>query len=129
MIKGKKGRTPSRVRYEQNHPTVSYRITKDLLDRLKAVREAEGKSITDVLRIGVGLLEVKISKEREAKMQGHLKGFAEGYKKAESLYKVAYPCRVCREILAITTPEEKEAAGTYMWQNGWGHADCIDRSY
>ena len=56
MTKGKKNMTPSRVKYEQKHPTVSFRVSKDLDDRLLAVKEAEGKSSTDVLRVGAGLL-------------------------------------------------------------------------
>ena len=68
MLK-KKRRTPSRIKYEQNHPTVSFRVSKEIYDRLEIVKEAEGKSITDVLRVGVGLLEVKVSKEKEAKKE------------------------------------------------------------
>jgi len=66
MAKGKKKRTPSRIRCEQSHPTMSWRVSKELHDRLQVVKEAEGKSATDLLKVNIGLLEAKVSKEKEA---------------------------------------------------------------
>ena len=74
MAKGKGKQTPSRIKYEQNHPTVSFRVSKELYERLQAVKKAEGKSITDVLKVGVGLLEVKIRKEKEIRVQAYDEG-------------------------------------------------------
>ena len=126
--KGKK-RTPSRIRYEQSHPTVSWRVSKELYDRLQAVKEAEGKSYTDVLKVGLGLLEVKVSEEEEARSRGYEEGFEEGYEEAESLYKVTYPCKVCRKTMEVTSVKEKEAIRRYMLKHGWRHADCVRRRY
>ena len=129
MAKGRRKKTPSRVKYEQNHPTVSFRVSKGLHDRLQAVKEAEGKSTTDILKMGLGLLEVKVSKEKEAKRQGYEEGFEKGYEEAESLYKVTYPCKVCRRTLEVTSVKEKEAIKRYMLEHGWGHADCVNRRH
>jgi len=126
MAKGKIKKTPSRVKYEQKRPTVSFRISKELYDRLQAVKETEGKSTTEVLKVGVGLLEVKVAKEKEAKRQGYEEGFEKGYEEAEELYKVTYPCKVCRKALEVTTLEEKQAIRGYMLENGWGHTNCIN---
>ena len=125
----KKRKTPSRIKYERDHPTVSLRVTKELKNRMQAVKEAEGSSITDVLKVGVGLLEVKISKEKEAKKQGYEEGFEKGYEEAEELYKVTYPCKVCQRTLVITSAKGKAAIRRYMLEHGWGHADCINRRY
>jgi hypothetical protein len=129
MTKSKKRKTPSRIKYEHDHPTVSFRTFGELKDRLQAVKKAEGKSVTDVMKVGVGLLEVKISKEREARKQGYDEGFNDGYEKAEALYKVTYPCKVCRKMLTVTSKEEKEAIKRYMLEHGWGHAECHNRRY
>jgi len=129
MAKTKKKRTPSRIKYEQNHPTVSFRVSKEIYDRLEIVKEAEGKSITDVLRVGVGLLEVKVSKEKEAKKQGYEEGFSDGYEEAESLYKVTFPCSICGKTLTVTGKKEKEAVKRYMREHRWGHVECINRRY
>jgi len=129
MAKGKIKKTPSRVKYEQKRPTVSFRISKELYDRLQAVKEAEGKSTTEVLKVGVGLLEVKVSEEKEAKRQGYDEGFEKGYEEAEELYKVTYPCKICRRTLVVTSAKEKGAIKNYMLEHGWGNADCINRRY
>lgn len=47
---------------------MSSRVSKELYDRLQVVKKAEGKSITDVLKVGVGLLEVKVRKEKEDRL-------------------------------------------------------------
>ncbi len=125
----KKKKTPSRVKYEQKCPTVSFRISKELYERLEAVKEAEGKSTTEVLKVGVGLLEVKVSKEKEARRQGYEQGFEKGYEEAENLYKVTYPCSICGKTLTVTGKKEKEAVRRYMREHRWGHVECINRRY
>lgn len=117
----KKRQSPSRVKYEQSHPTVSFRVSKDLYDRLQAVKEAEGKSTADVLKVGVGLLEVKVSKEKEAKKQG--------YEEAKNLYIVTYPCEICGKTIVVMSTKQKEAIRRYMLKYGWGHADCVASRY
>jgi len=129
MLKSKKKRTPSRIRYEQKHPTVSLRVTKELKDGLQAVKEAEGKSITDVLKVGLGLLEVKVAKGKEARRQGYEEGFEKGYEEAKNLYMVTYPCKICRKTIEVMRVKEKEAIKRYMRQHGWAHAACINRGY
>jgi hypothetical protein len=129
MAKGKRKKTPSRIKYEQNHPTVSFRVSRELYDRLRAVKEAEGKSITDVLEVGVGLLEVKVGKERNIRQAGYDDGFEKGYKEAQARYMVTYPCKVCRKTLVVTSSKEKEAIKGYMLENGWGHTNCVKRGY
>ena len=129
MLKSKKKRTPSRIRYEQSRPTFSFRIYKDLDERIREVKKAEGISNTNIVEAGVGLFEVKVSKDEEAKRQGYEEGFKKGYEEAEELYKVTYPCKICRRTLVVTSAKAKEAIRRYMLEHGWGHADCINRRY
>ena len=129
MAKGKIKKTPSRVKYEQKRPTVSFRISKELYDRLQAVKEAEGKSITDVLKVGVGLFEVKNRKEKEVRDQAYDEGYEKGYEEAEELYKVTYPCKICRKMITVTDKNVKEAIRRYMRQHGWAHTSCSNRGY
>jgi len=128
MLK-KKRKTPSRIKYERDHPTVSLRVTKELKDRLQAVKEAEGSSITDVLKVGAGLLEVKGRKETEVRAQAYDEGYDEGYRDAEGLYKVTYPCKICRKTIEVMRVKEKEDIKRYMREHGWAHAECINRGY
>ena len=124
MGKTKKKRTPSRIRYEQTHPTVSSRVSREFYDTLQAAKEAEGLSNTDILKVGLGLVEVKVSKEKEARSRGYEEGFDEGYEEADNLYKVTYPCRRCGKTLEVTSANAKKAIKTYMLEHGWGHTNC-----
>jgi hypothetical protein len=130
MAKKRKKSPPSRKKYDENNPVVSFRVSKELYDRLQAVKRAEGKSITDVLKVGVGLLEVKVRKEKEIRdkafTEGNDKGIEEGYAVAEEAFKVTYLCSKCRKPIELDSPEEKQAASRYMTENGWGHGDCIN---
>jgi len=122
--RNRKKKTPSRIKYEHNHPTVSFRVSKELKDRLEAVKKAEGKSNTDVLKVGVGLLEVKVSEEKEAKRQGYKEGFEKGYEEPKNRYMVPYPCYICVKPIAITSPKTKEVVSKFLTEHGWGHTKC-----
>lgn len=129
MAKGKKKKTPSRLKYEETHPTMSFRATKEVEDRLRVVQKAENKSVMDIFKIGLGLLEVKIRSEAEIREKAFREGHRKGYELAESIYKVTFPCSVCRETIPVEDKVTKEAVKKYLVQDGWGHADCINRRY
>lgn len=127
MAKAVKRKAPSRARYEQAHPTVSCRVPREIYDRLQKARVAEGKSLADILKIGLGILEVQVKEEGEVKKRGHAEGYKKGYAEAERLYKVTYPCCVCGGIIEISSKEEKQAASRYMREHRWGHQRCAER--
>jgi len=129
MNKNKKSkRTPARIRYDEEHPTASFRIDRELYEQLMTVKEKEGKSIADVLRIGVGILTVKVREESEIKEEAYVKGYHSGYKKAESLYKITLRCYICKETTDIKDETTKKAVKRYLEEEGWAHQDCIDRT-
>jgi len=129
VVKGRKRKTPSRVKYEQSRPTFSFRIYKDLDERIQEVKKAEGMSNTNIVEAGVGLFEVKVRKEKGVRAQAYDEGYDEGYKDAEELYKVTYPCKICRKTIEVMSMKEKEAIKGYMREHGWAHAACINRGY
>ena len=79
-----------------------------------------------VLKIGLGILEVRVKEEAEVREQGYAKGHRKGYAEAERLFKVTYPCSVCRETLTVTSRDEKEAIRQYMQEHRWGHIACFE---
>jgi len=122
MAKSKK--TPSRIRYEQSHPTVSFRVSKELYDRLQAIKETTGLSNADLLKIAAGKLEVKIRREDEIRQQAYEEGRLKGFELAESIFKITYPCGKCKRMMEVDTEEEKEAIRKFMIKGGWCHGDC-----
>ena len=111
---------PSRVRYEQHNPTVSVRVSREMYDRLKALREQSGKSLGDILREALGVQEPAT---RAAYSRGHRKGCAD----TEKLYRVDFRCSVCNGRLTIDDDTSKRAAAEYMRENGWAHSSCLQQ--
>jgi hypothetical protein len=113
---------PSRIKYEQSHPTVSCRIPKVIYERLKESCKNDKKSMADILKIGLGSVEERTGKG-EAE---YAKGYKAGYQEAERTFKITYRCSVCGEEIAITSDEEKKEAAEYMEKERWGHSACIE---
>ncbi len=111
---------PARSRYEERNPTVSIRVSREMYDRLKTLREQADKSLGDILREA---LEVQEPATKAAYGRGYKKGCAD----AEKLYRVAYLCSVCGGRLTITNDASKQAAARYMREHGWSHRSCHQR--
>ena len=124
MVKKIKRPPPSRIRYEQSHPIISCRVSREIYDRLVEAKEAEDKSFADILKIGLGKQEVQSKKILEAKTKGMDEGYKQGYDAAELLYKVTYKCRKCGQAVEVTSEAGKKAIRVYMQKNGWVHTKC-----
>ena len=116
----KKHYPPSRIKYTQEHPTISIRVNRELYDQLKELREQSGKSLGDVLREA---LKVQVPSVKESYSRGYNKGF----KNAEKQYQVNYKCSICGGNLTIATDEEKKAVADYMREHGWAHGECAKK--
>jgi hypothetical protein len=123
----KERKTPSRVRYENSHPTISCRVSKDIYERLYEIR-LEGQSLADIFKVGLRILEPKIQGIQAARREGHEQGYKHGFGEAEERYKVTYICKICNLPIELTTDKEKQCAASYMQEKGWGHVDCHNRS-
>jgi predicted CopG family antitoxin len=121
-------KAPSRVRYEKAHPTVSCRVSRDIYERLVEVRSTNNSSFTDILKIGLGIVEPRKKELSEVRSKEYIRGHQEGYAKAETIYKVVYSCAVCGAELSVTTKDEKKAISTYMKEHGWCHSECHKRN-
>ena len=99
----------SRIKYEQNHPVVSFRISKELYDSLQAAKEKEGLSYTDILKIGLGLTKLTIDKKEVIEQKAFDKGWEKGNDDAMNVYPIYYPCSKCGKEIIVTSAEEKDA--------------------
>jgi len=113
-MKGKVKKPPSKIRYDQSHPTVSIRVTRALYDQLKDLREHSGKSLGDILREA---LEQQTPSTKMAYQLGH--------NAAKREFAVHYKCTVCGGNLTVASAEVKQAIARYMRDNGWGHSACV----
>ncbi len=119
MDKGKRKRVPpARERYEEDHPVVSVRISKEMREELRLVTDVSGMSIADVLRVGH-------DKAKPAVDEAFNEGYYEGYGYAQREFEVTFRCSECGERhLSITSEKAREAAAEYMYQHGWHDPKC-----
>ncbi len=114
--RNKRGKPPSREKYEKGHPTVSARLPVEIRDKLRLVLRKLDMSLTEAL--------TTLATEQELKLEPLDEARKTGYQEAKSRYLVTFSCDVCGKTMGITNPETKEAVATYMAEHGWGHAEC-----
>jgi hypothetical protein len=98
---------PSRIRYEENNPTVSFRIPIEQLEQLNKVRDEQGVSYKDLILAGAGMLE----KDR-----------------TRALKKVRIgTCSACGEPIDfdLTSKKEIDQLAETLSEVGWYHDDCV----
>jgi hypothetical protein len=117
-MKKKVHKPPSRIKYDESHPTVSVRVDRKLYDELKELQKLTKKSLTDILREAV-------RKQKPWAKDAYDIGQKVGYDSAKREFEVTYRCSGCGGIITITSPEARKAAAQYMRENGWGHKKCL----
>ncbi|MDO8671920.1 MAG: hypothetical protein Q7O66_10890 [Dehalococcoidia bacterium] len=127
MKKPRRKGPPSRLRYEKKKPTISCRVPKEIYDRLTAAKKSEKSSFADILKIGLGTIEIQRQDEAAVRKTAYADGFKNGYAKAERLYKVTYPCSVCGQTIELSSDGERQAASAYMRERQWRHGECANR--
>jgi len=87
MPKSKKRRSPSRVKYEQSHPTVSFRLSKGLHNQLMEQLASRDITAADFVKEALGAKRIKTPNIAEIKdaeyKQGYCEGYEDGYERAE----------------------------------------------
>jgi len=93
-----KHKPPSRERYEANNPTVSFRVSRELYEKLNEIREKTGKSYADIIKEWLGVQEPTIQKTyNRGYNAGHKEGMKLGHRVGEQFF--LGECKVCGEQL------------------------------
>jgi len=121
MVKGNH-KPPSRVRYEQSHPTVSCRLDGDTHDLLKQrLEDLGGIAFADFVKDSLGILQLKMPDVEEIRETAS----GEGYNQATEEYQIWYYCAVCgKRIDMEPNGNDHKAMIGYMKEPGWGHPSC-----
>ncbi len=104
---------PSRLRYEETHPTVSFRLRRELYEQLRATLERSEHSFADFVKEALGVKERTVGA-----------AYNKGYEAAREKYLVTYHCRGCGGLLEVDDPKGKAAARQYTEKGGWEHLAC-----
>ena len=79
---------PARIRYEQSHPTVSFRLPKELCEQLMEHLASRDITVADFVKEALGAKRVEIPNIAEIKdieyKQGYYEGYEDAYERAES---------------------------------------------
>ena len=111
--------SPSRIKYEKSHPTVSARLPKEKREKLLSLLKTMDITQTQLLLHFIDEYEIKIMPVEEARKKGFLE--------AKAIYMVTYNCPKCGTPIPIVGDSAKQAASKYMAEHGWGHTECSKR--
>jgi hypothetical protein len=113
---------PARIRYEQSHPTVSCRLSRDEYALLKQrLEDLGGVSFAEFVKDSLGLLQLKMPATEEIRERAR----DEGYNQAKEEYQIWYYCAVCgKRIDMEPNSDSHKAMIGFMKEHGWGHASC-----
>lgn len=106
---------PSRIRYEQKNPTVSFRLPRSLHTDLSQILAVSEQSFADFVKEALGVKERSVGA-----------AYNTGHRAAKEEYLVTYPCTVCGKTIEVESAKEKLAAREFFKEGRWGHGDCID---
>ena len=103
---------PSRIRYLEKHPTVSFRVTLEEEQRLDRLRKKTGQSLSVIVREALGIIERKDG-------DAYRRGYREGYGKFDA------PCSRCGKPMKFDSKTEEDARDELMKAfRDWHHTDC-----
>ena len=114
-MKGTKKKPPSRIKYEESHPVISFRVSKETYDNLVRIKAQTGLGLADIVKSAINKQEIDL-----------VLSYWGGYEDAEKIFRVNYRCSVCGKTTAVTTKDEKETIAKYMNETGWAHAKCLN---
>jgi hypothetical protein len=117
-MKKKAHKPPSRIKYDESHPTLSTRVDRKLYDDVKEIQRLTNKSLTEIFKEAV-------RKQKPWAKDAYDLGKKDGYDSAKREFAVTYKCSVCGGTLTVTSEEEKKAAAQCMREHGWGHSKCV----
>jgi flagellar biosynthesis/type III secretory pathway protein FliH len=113
-----KKKFPSQIRYQENNPNTTFRTTKEEREKIIQMSEKSGKSISELVRIGLLNLQKDFSVAynnglEEGKKSGISKsyndGYDAGYSKGSNEWAIWVECHKCYKKLYIkpNTTEHK----------------------
>jgi hypothetical protein len=116
---------PARIRYEQSHPTMSCRLSRDEYALLKQrLEDLGGISFADFVKDSLGLLQLKMPATEEIRDRARDKGYNQAMGKCQ----IWFYCAVCgKRIDMEPNSDSHKAMIGFMKEHGWGHASCHGR--
>lgn len=133
----KRKKFPSQIKYEENNPSISFRMKKKEKEKIRQMAKKSGISISELVRVSLLDLEKDFSEiynksNKEGYDQGRKDGFKEGIEKGNTdgynngmnSWAIWINCWKCGKPFFII-PNSKEHKKVIDEMKGWfGHDQC-----
>ena len=104
---------PSQIRYEENNPTITFRMKKNEKERIKSMAERSGKSISELVRISLLGLEKDFSK-----------AYNDSYTKGMNDWAIWVFCYKCRQGFYIKPNSDSHQELLRVTDGYMAHPQC-----
>ena len=114
---------PSRIRYEQSHPTISFRVSRETHDKLKEHLIRRRVSFADFVKESLGIQQLKIPDIGKIKETNWI----QGYNKAMEKYEITIRCHRCRQPMTVTPNSPLHQTIMDYIEGAWSHTNCEEK--
>jgi flagellar biosynthesis/type III secretory pathway protein FliH len=128
MVK-KKHKPPSRIKYEQNNPTISFRIQRSLYDKLKSVLKEKNMSNADFIKAALQEKQKNIDSNQyknytESYELGKKDGLMQGYSKAQDDFAFWCSCYKCKRPFYVKPGTKEYQMVIDQMKEKYCHLEC-----
>ena len=102
MEKRKDEKLNARQKYDKNNPTICIRVTAEQKERLSAMAEKDGVSISTYVKNFLDNVIIRDEDMENAIAGAYAKGRMEGYSEAREKYSIELPCYLCGGSIDLT---------------------------
>lgn len=124
---------PSQIRYEENNPSMTFRVKKEEKELIENMAKRAGKSISELVRVALLELEENFAETLEdtwndGQKYGLDAGKTIGYQKAKNEYEITYPCTICGSSCTLPPNSDcHKAVVQFLKENRWAHGECVNK--
>ncbi|WP_236993949.1 DUF7576 family protein [Methanomassiliicoccus luminyensis] len=123
---------PSRIRYEESHPCVTVRVSKEDRERLDEIGKKLGMSNREILMRGAGLIEKDLEAEKKRIREATKKAYEQAWGQAqeEALMNVEIgTCSDCGEVIEwdLTDPLVQKILDDLVNSKSFCHGECLEK--
>lgn len=119
MVKGSH-KPPSRIRYEQSHPTLSCRLDKQTHDFLQKRLEDSDLSFAQFVKCQLGILEFEMPDVKAIDREAYQEGLAE----ATNKYRIQIKCQQCGKPITVRPHSQMHETIIDHLEGLWSHKNC-----
>lgn len=117
----KRKKFPSQIKYEQNNPTITFRMKKHEKELIQGMADNSGKSISELIRVALLDLEKDFTAAYE-------KRYLDGFNDASTRWGIWFFCSTCNEeIFVEPNSDAHNAIIEYMKEHNWVHRKCSQK--